>query len=62
MGSTTVKNFNMNRMKDFKNTFKPVACVLYFAWNNQNLDLPIGGLEACAPAVTLCLYSPACSP
>jgi len=55
MVSTTVKNFNMNRMKDFKSTIKPVSCVLYFAWNNQNLDLPVQDLEARASTVTLCL-------
>jgi hypothetical protein len=62
MVSTTLKNFNMNRMKDLKNTFKPVTCVLYFAWDNQNLALPIPDLEARASTVTFCLYFPACSP
>jgi hypothetical protein len=62
MVSPTVKNVNMNRMKDFKNTFKPVAYVLYLAWNNQNLALPIEDLEARVSTVTLCLYFLACSP
>jgi len=43
----------MNNMKGFKNTFKPVACVLCFACNNQKLSLPIEDLEACASTVTL---------
>jgi len=60
--STTVKNFNMNRVKDFKDTFKPVACVLYFAWNNKNLASPIEDLEARASTVTLCFYFLTCSP
>jgi hypothetical protein len=28
-------------MKDFKDTFKPVACVLYFAWNNKNVKVKV---------------------
>ena len=62
MVSTTVKIFNINRMKDFKNIFKPVACVLYFYWNNQNLALPIEGLETRASTVVLCFYFLAYSP
>jgi hypothetical protein len=57
----TVKVFNMNRMKDFESTLKPVACVLYFAWNNQNLALPIEDLEGRASTQTLFLYFLACS-
>jgi hypothetical protein len=59
---TTVKIFNMNRMKDFNSSFKPVACVLHFAWKNQNLALPIEDLEARASTLTLLLYFLACSP
>lgn len=62
MVSSTVKHFNVSLMKYFKNTFKPVACALYFGWNNQNLALTIEDLEAPASTITLCLYFLACSP
>jgi hypothetical protein len=60
--SPTLKNVDMNRMNDFKNTFKPLAYVLHFAWNNQNLALPIEDVVARVSTVTLCLYFLACYP